>query len=151
NHVRSIEIELREAGSAEGDARAFEDTIARCGRPERKPRSGESLVDAFDQSGDERRARGLEDEAQLVAAIVSIAAEMRRERVPRGRLARAPYRARAIRVVKTEDGGLLVNTRRTEARRVLRIPLDLDGPARVALHEDAGRVTIDYHARRIAT
>src|SRR5690606_18743558 len=71
--------------------------------------------------------------------------ELPHERRPRAQLGALPQAARALRVVELEDGRLLVDPGRAQARRVQRVAFDLGGPALMALHQQADAVPVERH------
>jgi hypothetical protein len=107
-----------------------------------------------------RRVGRLGQHAQAFAAVLRVRVDQRLERgielvVGLGR-ALVRGRAGAVGVVEIEHGSLREQIRRTEARRMIRVALDLGRPPLVRLHEQAERLAaavehggvVQRHTRR---
>src|SRR3954454_9019041 len=91
----------------------------------REPGLGVPPLDTRNEVGHERRAGRLENKTKPLAAVASRCGELGDEVVERPRARPMPRRACAMRIVQREHRRLLVGPRCPEARRMIRISLDL--------------------------
>ncbi|MNY17509.1 hypothetical protein D3C86_1508310 [compost metagenome] len=113
---------------------------------------GEALQEGRDLPGEGGGRHRLGQEAQARALGGELRFKLTRhhleEAFPGGDRAVLQHHLRTIRVVKAEDRGLGDRARRAQARGVIRVALDLGGPSRVTLDQQAGPIPAERHARR---
>ncbi len=100
------------------------------------------LEQLLDLAGEGRRGHRAGEDAQTAAGAERAhrLADLADEGAPGAGAAVVQDRLRPLGVVEGEHGGLGVGIGRAEARRMVRVPLDLGRPPLVALGEHAGRV-----------
>jgi hypothetical protein len=146
DRLRRIELQHGVDRAAERQRRAGAHIVAGLGVPAVPAQRGKALAERGELRGEGRRGGGAAEEAEPLAAALGEFVRAQRQRLGEGAgggdAALPQDRRRAVRVVEVENAGLREDAGRAEARRVLRIALDLDRPSHLVDEQDPRRVAV---------